>query len=109
LTEVIKALKKCPEFSFVRRDLLHPERIFAKKLSREGKTFRQIARNLWPDDFREEEKKIDSMKSLKKELRIRCEEYAIDLLYSRKEKSWPQAFRKAKETFNVKGKLQSTP
>jgi hypothetical protein len=55
---------------FLRRDhLSHLERVKALTFQKQGKSLREIASNLWPDEFEEEEKRIDSMKSLNKELR----------------------------------------
>jgi hypothetical protein len=104
LDAVIQTLNP-DETTFTRKDLFDPEKRRALKLWKEGKTFREIAYTFWPDEVEEEDARIDSLKSQNKALKLRCEEYAINLLYSGKEKLWKEAFRKAKKQFKIKGKF----
>jgi len=107
LMGVIQRLKNCPGFSFRRKDLLNPERMRAKKLKMDGKIYKEIAFELWPNDFGKEEYKISSLDNFKEEQKKRCEQYAIDLL--EKGTSWHKALQEAKEKFQVKDRLPINP
>lgn len=79
LEGVIQALKRIPKFVFSRKDSLHPLRIRAIRLWKEGRNLKEIASALWPQEWKEwcdkEDKLIPNCYRSDKKAQILREQY----------------------------------
>ena len=109
LQDNLECLEKMGIIQFKKRIHLstEEERIRAKKLQSEGKSLKEIAYTLWPDEFNAKEKEIEKKENVEEEERIRYEEYVLRLLKSGKTKG--QAYKDADKKFRLKGKTPINP
>lgn len=106
LKEVVQTLRK-DGFVFSRKDSYHPERGRAKKLRHEGKNLSQIARELWPREFKRKEKRLARKENISGIEREEFYRYVIAL--EARGYSTGQAFEKAEKEFRLKGKKPTNP
>ena len=83
------------------------ERIRAKELQSEGKSLKEIAYTLWPDEFNAKEKKIAKKQNVEGEERIIYDQYVTQLVENGR--TLGQAYKEADIKFGLKGKVPINP
>ena len=109
LQDNLECLEKMGIIQFKKRIHLstEEERIRAKKLQSEGKSLKEIALNLWPDQFKKKEHKIAKKENIEGEERSLYDQYITRLV--EEGKTLGQAYKEADIKFGLKGKRKVNP